>query len=152
MDKRTEFNSALKQGMKEKDTVGVATIRLITAALKDRDITAREKGCADGVSDSEILQMLQSMIKQRQESSQTYSDAGRCDLAQREEDEIDVIRRFMPQQLSDEEVLILIDSLIEKVGAESIKDMGKVMAELKREYAGQVDMGKAGALAKEKLG
>ncbi len=96
--------------------------------------------------------MLQSMIKQRQESSKTYSDAGRCDLAEREELEIDLIRGFMPKQLSEEEVSELVDQLIQKVGAQDIKDMGKVMGVLKAGYTGQVDMGKAGALAKEKLG
>ena len=92
------------------------------------------------------------MIKQRQESSKTYSDAGRCDLAEREEAEIEVIRNFMPKQLSDEEVGEIIDGLIDKIGAKDIKDMGKVMGILKSEYAGQIDMGKAGGIAKEKLG
>ncbi|MFP4097205.1 MAG: GatB/YqeY domain-containing protein [Alphaproteobacteria bacterium] len=152
MDKRSEFSAALKKALKNKDEVAVATIRLILAALKDRDITVREKGVADGVDDEAILLMLQSMIKQRQESSKTYSDAGRFDLAEREEAEVDVIRGFLPQQLSDAEVSEVIDSLIEKLGAKNIKDMGKVMGVLKSEYAGRVDMGKAGAVAKEKLG
>lgn len=152
MDKRTEFNDALKDAMREGDKLSVSTIRLIMAALKDRDITARDKGQADGVSDADVLGMLQSMIKQRQESASTYSDAGRCDLAEREEAEIDVIRRFMPKQLSDEEMRDIIALTIEKTGAENIKDMGKVMAVLKNDYAGQVDMGKAGSVAKELLG
>lgn len=152
VDKRSEFSAALKKALKNKDEVAVATIRLILAALKDRDITVREKGVADGVDDEAILLMLQSMIKQRQESSKTYSDAGRFDLAEREEAEVDVIRGFLPQQLSDAEVSEVIDSLIEKLGAKNIKDMGKVMGVLKSEYAGRVDMGKAGAVAKEKLG
>ncbi len=151
MDKRVEFTSALKDAMKARDEIAVSTLRLILAALKDRDITARENGNVDGVDDAGIMQMLQSMIKQRQESSKTYSDAGRCDLAEREEAEIDIIRGFMPKQLSDEEVSEIIDGLITKLEAGCIKDMGKVMAVLKTDYAGQVDMGKAGAVARAKL-
>ncbi|MCB1783968.1 MAG: GatB/YqeY domain-containing protein [Alphaproteobacteria bacterium] len=152
MDKRSEFNIALKESLKNKEPVAVSTIRLILAALKDRDITARGKGQADGVEESEILAMLQTMVKQRQESSQTYSDAGRDDLAEREEAEIEVIRRFMPRQLTEEEVGALVETLIGETGAAGIKDMGKVMGVLKERYAGQVDMGKAGAAVKAKLG
>ena len=151
MNKRTEFSSALKTAMKNKDNIALATVRLILAALKDRDIAAREKGNADGIDDDGILLMLQSMIKQRQESSKTYSDAGRCDLAEREEAEIEIIRGFMPKQLSDSDVGDIISGLIEKMGAKDIKDMGKIMGVLKTEYAGQIDMGKAGSIAKEKL-
>lgn len=151
MDKRSEFTAALKTAMREKDEIALSTVRLILAALKDRDINAREQGNSEGLSDTEILQMLQSMIKQRQESSKTYSEAGRCDLAEREELEIDLIRGFMPKQLSEDEVSDLVDALIKKTGANDIKDMGKIMGVLKADYTGQVDMGKAGALAKKKL-
>ena len=151
MDKRAEFSAALKDALKNKDKVAMATIRLIMAALKDRDITAREKGSADGIGESEILSMLQSMIKQRQESSKTYSEAGRDDLAEREEIEIDVIRRFMPKQLSEDEVIEIIDAKIEALGVSSVKDMGKLMGVLKSEYAGQIDMGKASGLVKSRL-
>lgn len=149
---RTQFSTALKEALKNKDTVALSTIRLITAALKDRDISVREQGNSEGVSDADILLMLQSMIKQRQESAKTYSDAGRDDLAEREEAEIEVIRSFMPRQLEDTEVESVIDGLISELGANSIRDMGKVMAVLKDKYAGQVDMGKAGGIAKKKLG
>ncbi|MCB1530575.1 MAG: GatB/YqeY domain-containing protein [Rhodospirillales bacterium] len=151
MSKREDFNSALKEALKAKDQVALSTIRLILAALKDRDISARGQGNAEGVSDSEILSMLQSMIKQRQESSETYAGAGREDLAQRERDEIRVIQTFLPAQLSDEEVGKVIEDLIAETGAGDIKDMGKVMAELKNRYAGQIDMGKAGGAVKQKL-
>lgn len=151
MDKRKEFSAALKEALKNKDQVAVSTIRLIMAALKDRDITAREHGNAEGVDDAAILQMLQSMIKQRQESSKTYSEAGRDDLAEREEAEVDVIRSFMPRQLSEAEMSEVIEGIIDDIGAHDIKDMGKVMGVLKKDYAGQVDMGKAGGLAKKKL-
>jgi uncharacterized protein YqeY len=151
MDKRAEFSVALKEALKNKDKVAMSTIRLIMAALKDRDIAAREKGDADGISDAEILQMMQSMIKQRHESSKTYSEAGRDDLAEREEAEIDVIRQFLPKQLSEDEVKAIIDSKINELGISSVKDMGKIMGALKSEYAGQIDMGKAGGLVKAKL-
>ena len=152
MDKRSEFSVALKEALKNKEKIKLATVRLILAALKDRDITLREKGQADGVDDDAILLMLQSMIKQRQESSKIYSEAGRFDLAEREEAEIEVIRSFMPQQLSDSEIAEVVGGLIDKLGAKDIKDMGKIMGALKGEYAGRVDMGKAGKIAKKKLG
>ncbi len=151
LEKRKEFTLALKDAMKNKDNIGVATIRLIMAALKDRDMAEREKGNAEGVDDASILLMLQSMIKQRQESSKTYSDAGRCDLAEREEAEIDIIRSFMPEQLSDSKVRKVIDDIIKDIDAKDIKDMGKIMCVLKKDYAGQVDMSRAGAIAREKL-
>ncbi len=151
VEKRTEFTSALKNAMKNKDSVKIATMRLIMAALKDRDMAVREKGNAEGLDDAGILLMLQSMIKQRQESSKTYSDAGRCDLAEREEAEIDIIRSFMPEQLSDSKVGDIIDDIIKDIDAKDIKDMGKIMCVLKKDYAGQIDMGKAGAIARAKL-
>ena len=152
MDKRSELNAAMKDAMKNKNQTALSTIRLINAALKDRDIAARGQGKADGVDESEILSMLQSMIKQRQESAKTYCDAGREELAEREEAEIEVIKQFLPQQLSQEEAVQAIEAIIADTGAQSIKDMGKVMGVLKSQYAGQLDMGKAGGLVKEKLG
>ena len=142
----------MKEAMKNKNQTALSTIRLINAALKDRDITARGNGKADGIEESEILSMLQSMIKQRQESAKTYCDAGREELAEREEAEIEVIKQFLPQQLSEDEVKAAIQTIIADTGAESIKDMGKVMGVLKSQYAGQVDKGKAGGLVKELLG
>ena len=151
MDKRTEFSIALKDALKRKSKVEISTIRLILAALKDRDIALREQKQAEGIDDTGIYTILQSMVKQRQESSKTYSEAGRDDLAEREEAEIDVIRSFMPKQLSEAEISKIIDGVIAELGAESIKEMGKIMAALKENYAGQIDMGKAGSIAKEKL-
>lgn len=130
----------------------MSTIRLILAALKDRDIAARGAGKGDGIDETEILAMLQSMIKQRQESAKIYCDAGREELAEREEAEIEVIHKFLPQQLSEEETAAAIDKIIRETEASDIKDMGKVMGVLKTQYAGQLDMGKAGALVKQKLG
>lgn len=151
MSKREDFNSALKEALKAKDQVALSTIRLILAALKDRDISVRGHGNAEGVSESEILSMLQSMIKQRNESSKTYREAGRPELADREEAEIKVIEGFLPKQMDEDEVAKVIEELIAKTGASDIKDMGKVMAELKNRYAGQLDMGKAGGTVKQKL-
>jgi len=151
VSKRDEFSTKLKEALKAKEEIATATIRLILAALKDRDIAVRGQGQADGIEDNEILSMLGSMIKQRRESAQTYADAGRDDLAEREQAEIEVIQNFMPKQLGDDEVAKVIEELAGELGASDIKDMGKVMGALKERYAGQLDMGKAGGLVKQKL-
>ena len=151
MSKREEFNSALKDAMREKDQLRVSTLRLIMAALKDRDIAARTQGSGEPVGEGEILSMLQSMIKQRQESAATYRQANRPELAEREEAEIAVIDGFLPRQLSESEAEDAVVKIIGDTGAASIKDMGKVMAEMKARYAGQMDMTRASALVKQKL-
>ena len=151
MDKRAEINTAMKQAMKDKNQTALSTIRLISAALKDRDITARGNGKADGIEDAEILSMMQSMIKQRQESAKTYCDAGREELAEREEAEIEVIKQFMPQQLSEEETRDVIQKLIDETGATDIKDMGKVMGIVSKELAGQADGKTISTIVKQKL-
>lgn len=152
MEKRTEFTNALKAAMKNQDKVALSTIRLILAALKDRDITARSKGQADGIDEAEILSMLQSMIKQRKESSKMYRDAGREDLAVREDQEIGIIEGFLPKQLCEEEIAEVVASIVASVEAKDIKDMGKVMGVLKNDYAGKLDMGIASVLVKKQLG
>lgn len=151
MDKRTEFNTALKENLKARDQVAVATIRLILAALKERDITARSQGHAEGITDNEILSLLQSMIKQRRESSVTYREADRHELAEREEQEINIINKFLPQQMDDEDLRQAVDMLITELKVQNIKDMGKVMAELKTRYAGQIDMTRASGIVRERL-
>ncbi len=151
MNKRTEFNEALKAAVKRKDVIATATVRLIIAAMKDRDIEARGRGNADGIGDAEILSMLQSMVKQRQESHETYRAAGRNDLADREAAEIQIIRGFMPQQMSEDDVAKTVDGLIVELGVKDIKEMGKVMAELKTRYAGQLDMARASGVVKQRL-
>ncbi len=148
---RQELNNALKEAMKSKDNVALSTVRLILAALKDRDISVRSKGQAEGVTDADILSMLQTMIKQRNESVKTYRDAGREELAVREEDEMAVIKKFLPAQLEGSELNVVIDKAIVESGAASVKDMGKVMNVLKEQYAGQIDMGKAGPAVRERL-
>jgi uncharacterized protein len=151
-DKRTEITNAMKEAMKARDEMRLSTARLIIAKMKEQDIEVRTKGNMDGIGDSEILSMMQGMIKQRQESAKIYREGNRAELAEKEEAEIKVIESFLPAQLSDADVDKIVGELVEKLGATSIKDMGKVMAELKAHYAGQVDMAKAGAVVRAKLG
>ncbi len=151
MEKRTEIHLALKEALKNKDQIALSTIRLIVSALKDRDIAARGTGNTEGIPEADILALLQSMIKQRLESSKIYKDAGRPELAQQEDSEILVIQRFLPKQLEEAEVISAIAQALEETGAKDIKDMGKVMGVLKTRYAGQIDMGKVGGLIKTKL-
>jgi len=151
MTLRTQFNDGLKDAMRAKDQRAVSTIRMILAGLKDRDIEARGRGVTDGIDDAGILSMLQGMVKQRNESAGMYEQGGRPELAQQEREEIVVIERYLPKQMSEEEVAAAIDSIVTEVGAASIKDMGKVMAELKARHAGQMDFAKAGGLVKARL-
>jgi len=148
---RTRLNEALKEAMRAKDQRAIATLRLILAALKDRDIAARGRGVTDGIDDAEILSMLQTMVKQRRESIVLYEQGGRLELAQQEQEEIVVIEAFMPKQLDEAETRTAVASLIQEIGATGIKDMGRVMAELRTRYAGQMDFAKASGLVKEKL-
>lgn len=152
MEKRAEFNAALKDALKSRNETAVSTVRLILAALKDRDIAARGTGNAEGIDENEILSMLQSMIKQRLESAKLYCDAGREELAEREEAEIEIIQGFLPRQLSEDEVQAAIGEAIAETGAKDIKDMGRIMAVLKARYAGQMDLGKVSGQIKAKLG
>jgi len=148
---RENLQNTLKEAMKAKDMNTVSAVRLIIAGMKEKDVTARGAGkeCA---SDADLLAMMQTMIKQRNESIKIYNEGGRPELAAKEQAEIAVIERFMPKQLSEEETKAAISAIITKVGAQGMKDMGKVMAELKSAYAGQVDMGKASGLIKSLLG
>jgi uncharacterized protein YqeY len=148
---RDDIQTALKNALKEGKTKELGTLRLITAALKDRDIAARSKGNGDGISDGEILSMLQTMIKQRQESAKLYREGNREELALSEEEEIAVIKKFMPAQMDDDAITAAIKVAIEKTGAQSIKDMGKVMEYLKENHAGQMDFGAASAQIKSHL-
>ncbi|WP_036258497.1 GatB/YqeY domain-containing protein [Methylocapsa aurea] len=147
---REQFTSQLKEAMKAGQKRRVDTIRMITAALKDRDIEARGQGKT--ISDEDILGLLQKMVKSRQESQEIYEKAGRPELATQEAEEITIIQGFLPQQLSEAEVEQAIGEAIAETGAVSIKDMGKVVGALKGKYAGRMDFGKASALVKSKLG
>lgn len=147
---REQFTSQLKIAMKAGDKRRVDTIRMIAAALKDKDIEARGQGKT--VSDEEILSLLQKMVKSRQESFEIYEKAGRQDLATQESEEIVIIQDFLPQQIGESEVEVAIVAAIAETGAASIKDMGKVVAALKAKYAGRMDFAKASAVVKGKLG
>jgi uncharacterized protein YqeY len=145
---RERLNEELKKAMLAKRQRATATLRLILAALKDRDIAARGKGQAEGIGDDDILAMLQTMIKQRRESIEMYRKGGRDELARQEAEEIEIIEGFLPEQMDDAAIEAAIKQAIESVGASGLKEMGKVMAALREEYAGQMDFAKAGKVAK----
>jgi uncharacterized protein len=151
MSTRDNITAAMKDAMKNKEMERLATIRLIIAAMKDKDINSRTDGPNTGIDESGVLSLLQSMIKQRKESAGIFRENNRPELADKEEFEIKTIESFLPQQLSDDEVARIVGETIAATGAAGIKDMGKVMAELKAKYAGQLDMGKAGVVIKQKL-
>ena len=147
---RDIVTAALKAATKAQDKRRISTLRLMSAASKDRDIAARTAGKGEA-TDAELLELFAKMIKQREESEKIYADAGRAELAKQEAEEIVIIREFLPKQLSGEELDKAIADALAKTGAGSVKDMGKVMAELKARYAGQMDFAKASALVKAKL-
>jgi hypothetical protein len=148
---RETITAALQAATKARDARRVSTLRLMSAAIKDRDIAARTAG-KERASDAELLELLAKMIKQREESEKIYAEAGRAELAKQESEEIAIIREFLPKQLSEQDMEKAIAEAMAKVSAASVKDMGKVMAELKARYAGQMDFAKASALVKAKLG
>jgi len=148
---RETINAALREATKAQDKRRISTLRLISAAIKDRDIAARGQGTGHA-TDTELLDLLAKMIKQREESEKIYAENSRPELAKQEAEEIVIIREYLPKQLSDKESETAIEAVIAEVGASSIKDMGKVMGALKLRYAGQMDFGKAGAVVKAKLG
>jgi uncharacterized protein YqeY len=146
---RETFTAELKTAMKAGDKRRVETIRMVTAALKDRDIEARVTGKELG--DEEILALLQKLVKSRQESAEIYAQNARPELAEKEREEIAIISSFLPQPLSDEDVAAAIKAAIAETGAASIKDMGKVVALLKSQHAGKMDFGKVSGLVKAAL-
>ena len=148
---REKFKDMLKDAMKSRNERATATLRLIQAALKDRDIAARGRGKMDGIDEAEILSMLQTMIKQRKESISHFEKGGRLELAQQEQEEIAVIEGFLPKQMGDAEAAKAVADLIAELGATSIKDMGRTMAALRERFAGQMDFTKASALVKQAL-
>lgn len=147
---RDLFANALKEALKAKDARRTSTVRLIQAAIKDRDIANRGLG-KDPVSDDEILQILAKMIKQREESSSIYEKAGREELAKQERDEIAIIKSFMPEEIPEAEVRGIIEGVIAETDASGLRDMGKVMAVLKERYPGRIDFGKASGQIKDLL-
>jgi uncharacterized protein YqeY len=149
---RQRLNDELKAAMKSRDQRATSTLRLILAALKDRDIAARPRGVTDGVDETEIIDMLQKMVRQRQESIVLYKQGNRPELAAQEQGEIELIERFLPQKMSDAEAAMAVESVVTELGATTIKDMGRVMAALKERYAGRMDFAKVGQQVKQKLG
>jgi uncharacterized protein YqeY len=149
---RQQLNDALKQAMLGKDAPTVSTVRLILAALKDRDIAARPKGLANGIPDDEILSMLQGMVKQRKESIALYQQGNRQDLVDKEAGEINIIEKFLPAKMSEAETQAAITETIKAIGAQGLKDMGRTMAALKEKFPGRMDFTKASAMVKQQLG
>jgi len=152
MDMRTRIAESLKTAMKNKDAERLSTLRLINAAIKDKDIALRGEGAEEGLSCDDVLQILGRMVKQRQESARAYEEGGRLELAEKERSEIAVIEEFLPKQLDEDEVEAAIAEAIAEVGADSIRDMGKVMGALKAKYTGRMDFGAVGPKVKDRLG
>jgi uncharacterized protein YqeY len=149
---RTRLSDELKLAVKDKDDYRKTILRLILAALKDRDIAAKSKGCLEGINDNEIIEMLQTMVKQRIESTELYHKGGRMDLAQRESRETDVIRSFLPEPLTQEETETAVQRVIADTDASGPKDMGRIMAALRKQYAGRMDFKVASNTVKAHLG
>ena len=153
MSLRATINDALKAAMKAGDKRGVSTLRLINAAIKDKDILSRTEGHDSALTpDAGLIDLFAKMVKQRHESAAMFEQGGRPELAEAEREEIDIIQGYMPKQLSDDDARAAVAEIIKAVGAAGIKDMGKVMAALKANYAGQIDMAKAGGMVKALLG
>jgi uncharacterized protein len=153
---RDRINESMKEAMKSGEKKRLSTLRLVNAAIKDRDIAARadESGAATGIekiSDQEILALLQKMIKQRRDSAETYRQGGREELAESEEAEIAIIEEFLPQQMSEEEMREAVETVVDETGCCGLKDMGKIMGLLKERYTGRMDFGKVSVIVKEAL-
>ena len=151
MSLRDRLSISLKDAMRAKDATRLMTLRLINATIKDRDIDARAEGNDTGVSDNDLLAILSKMVKQRQESARAYEEGGRLELAEKELSEITIVEEFLPSQLSAAETEQAIADAIAESGANSIRDMGKVMGVLKSKYTGQLDFGKVGGVVKAQL-
>jgi len=149
---RDQLRESLKQAMKAKDQRAVSTLRLILAALKDRDIAARGRGVTDGIGEPEIIEMMQKMVRQRHESIELFERGGRPELARQEAEEIAIIEGYLPRQLDEAEAGQAVDAVVAELGATTLKDMGRVMAALKERFGGRMDFAKAGARVKQKLG
>lgn len=152
MELRARVTTCLKEAMKAKEADKLSTLRLINAAIKDRDIEARADGKDEGVGDDVVLAIMGKMVKQRHESAKVYEEGGRLELAEKERSEIKIIEKFLPRQLTEDEADAAVADAIAELGAESIRDMGKVMGVLKGKYTGRMDFGKVGPIVKAKLG
>lgn len=147
---REEIKNAMKEAMKAKDSIALSTTRMILSAIKNKDVEVRVKD-KEEADDADILSILQNMIKQRKDSAKMYLEGGREELAQKENDEISVIERFLPKQMSEEEIEAAVSEVVASTGASSMKDMGKVMGALRDKYAGQMDFGIASVKIKAQL-
>ena len=152
MSLRDRLQAALKDAMKERQAARLSTLRLINAAIKDRDIASRGEGGEGLVGEAEITAILGKLVKQRQESARAYEEGGRLELAEKELAEIAVIQEFLPRQMTEAEIAAAVEAAIAETGAVSIRDVGKVMAALKARHAGQMDFGAVGALVKARFG
>lgn len=148
---REQINAAMKDALKARDGRRTTTLRLINAAIKDREIAARGEG-KDGIADEDVLAILQKMVKQREESATIYAQNARPELEAQEREEIEIIREFLPKPLSAADVDAAITAAIAETGAEGLRDMGKVVAVLKAKYPGQIDFGQASRQVKAQLG
>ena len=148
---RTRLSDQLKQAMKARDARRISTLRLILAALKNREIAARGDGGQETITDDDIVNMLSTMVRQRRESIELYHQGGREDLVRQEEEEAKIISGFLPKQLDEDEIRIVTREVITEVGASGIRDMGRIMGQLKERYAGRMDFGKASGIVKELL-
>ena len=148
---RENLKKSLDASLKNRDEIATSTLRLILAAVKDHDIQFRTKKKGEYISDQEILAILQNMVKQRKESVSIYSKAGRQDLKKREEKEIEIINSFLPTQIKSNDLEIIIQETIKELDCQSLKDLGKVISNLKEKYPGQMDMREVADLAKKKL-
>ena len=148
---RSELDANLKEAIKAQEKQRVATLRLINAAIKDRDIAVRSEENTEGVSDAEIILILSNMVKQRKQSIIQYEEGGRVELAEREREEIKIIQEFLPNQLTDDEIHIEISKIVKANEQLTIKDMGKIMGELKEKFSGRMDFGKASGIVKALL-
>ncbi|MCC5999376.1 MAG: GatB/YqeY domain-containing protein [Pararhodobacter sp.] len=151
MTLRERISTDLKQAMRDRDATRLSTLRLISAAIKDRDIALRGEGDDRVLTDAELVAILTKMVKQRQDSMRAYEEGGRLELVERERSEIAVIEGYLPRQLNEDEITAAVDAVIARTGASSIRDMGRVIALLKERHAGQMDFGKVGPLVKARL-
>ena len=151
MSLRNKIDEDYKQSIKNKDQQKIDTLRLIRSAIKDKDISSRTSENKEGINDTEILSLLLNLIKQRNDSIEQFQKAKRDDLIKNEKSEIEVIKYYLPQQKTQEETEKIINEIISSNNLESIKDMGKLMSIIKNDYAGEVDMGLVGKIAKSKL-
>ncbi|WP_449042471.1 GatB/YqeY domain-containing protein [Paracoccus sp. (in: a-proteobacteria)] len=151
MELRARIQDATKVAMKARDQLRLSTLRLIGAAIKDREIAARGEPGEGQLTEDDLVALLSRMVKQRQESARAYEEGGRLELAEREQAEIGIIQEFLPRQLDPAEVAAAIDAVIAELGATGVRDMGRVMGALRERHAGQMDFGAAGALVKKRL-